>query len=417
MELAILGTDPDILQLAAAARSEGHEIVWLGDVRPQDVATTTDFATGSTVRGHEWELLLDRATASAVLVGHGTVSTEELAARVKRLSTEGMPLLVAFPLFDSVLQYYEVDMNRREYGAIVQHFNPLVGHPATDEIADWVRSGHPAIGPIHQLSCERKLATPAREKVLNHLARDVELLARIAGDIRRVTAIGPALDSPSFAALQIQMNAAAAASLRWSVGYATAGGAGLEMALHGERGIVVIRILDESGGAPPIWQVETNESGKPDTEALASYDPAHAAITRLSSVVSTAQTAADRITASTWDSATRAMEVVDAAELSLQKGRTIEVFQQQLTERLAFRGTMAAMGCGVLLVAFFVLIIVGVVGGLEGLDRKQLVGPWSIILLAVLAFFLSLQAVPFLAGKSSRDHAATQAPSSNDRKR
>jgi hypothetical protein len=213
------------------------------------------------------------------------------------------------------------------------------------------------------------------------------------------------------------MNAAAAASLRWSVGYATAGGAGLEMALHGERGIVVFRILDESGGAPPIWQVETNESGKHDTEALASYDPAHAAITRLSSVVSTAQTAADRITASTWDSATRAMEVVDAAELSLQKGRTIEVFQQQLTERLAFRGTMAAMGCGVLLVAFFVLIIVGVVGGLEGLDRKQLVGPWSIILLAVLAFFLSLQAVPFLAGKSSRDHAATQAPSSNDRKR
>lgn len=416
MELAILGTDPDILQLAAAARSEGHEIVWLGDVRPQDVAATTEFATGSTLRGGEWELLLDRATAAAVLIGHGTLATDELADRVKRLSTEGMPLLVAFPLFESVLQYYEVDMNRREYGAIVQHFNPLIGHPAAAEIAAWVRGGHPAIGAIHQLSCERKLATPAREKVLAHLARDVELLARIAGDIRRVTAIGPALDSPSFAALQIQMNATAAASLRWSVGYATTGDAGLEMSLHGERGIVVVRVLDESDGAPPTWQLQTNESGNRHTEPLASYDPALAAITRLSSSISAAQTTTDRIAASTWDSATRAMEVVDAAELSLQKGRTIEVFQQQLTERLAFRGTMAAMGCGLLLVAFFVLIIVGVVGGLEGLDRKQLVGPWSIILLAVLAFFLSLQAVPFLAGKSSRDHAATQAPSSNDRK-
>ena len=36
MKLAILGTDSDILQLAAAARSERHEIVWLGDVRAED---------------------------------------------------------------------------------------------------------------------------------------------------------------------------------------------------------------------------------------------------------------------------------------------------------------------------------------------------------------------------------------------
>ena len=38
MKLAILGTDSDILQLAEAARSERHEIVWLGDVRPEDAA-------------------------------------------------------------------------------------------------------------------------------------------------------------------------------------------------------------------------------------------------------------------------------------------------------------------------------------------------------------------------------------------
>jgi hypothetical protein len=103
------------------------------------------------------------------------------------------------------------------------------------------------------------------------------------------------------------------------------------------------------------------------------------------------------------------MEVVDAADLSLQKGRTIEVFQQQLTERLAFRGTMAAMGCGLLLVAFMVLIGVGILGGVEGLDRRHLVNSWSIVLLAVLSFFLLLQAVPLLAGKSNRDRDKPQA--------
>ena len=109
------------------------------------------------------------------------------------------------------------------------------------------------------------------------------------------------------------------------------------------------------------------------------------------------------------------MEVVDAAELSLQKGRTIEVFQQQLTERLAFRGTMAAMGCGLLLVAFMVLVGVGIFGGVEGLGRRQLVNSWSLVLLAVLAFFLLLQAVPFLAGKSDRNRGEPQAKPPNER--
>jgi hypothetical protein len=94
------------------------------------------------------------------------------------------------------------------------------------------------------------------------------------------------------------------------------------------------------------------------------------------------------------------MEVVDAVNLSLEKGRTIDVFQQQLTERLAFRGAMAALGCGLLLVGFAVVLLVTVLGGAEGAAGQRLVPFWPAALLAVLAFFLLLQAVPFLASKS-----------------
>jgi hypothetical protein len=398
MKLAILGTDSDILQLAAAARNERHEIVWCGDIRPDDAAAMSSLAPALHDRGSEWELLLDRAIADAVLIGRGIASNELRAERVKRLATEGMPLLIVHPAFESVLTYYEVDMTRRETGAIVQHYNPLMGHPVAAEAAGRVRNGHPTIGQIHQLSCERKVAVAAREEVLAHLARDVELLATVAGDIRRVTAIGPSGDGASYASLQIQMMAATAPSLRWSVGYATTGTAELEMALHGEHGIVVIRIIDGTKDGPPIWQIETSEKLN-----LEGYDPAHAAIRRLSKAIADSHTLAERNFNSTWDAATRAMEVVDAADLSLQKGRTIEVFQQQLTERLAFRGTMAAMGCGLLLVAFMVLVAVGILGGVEGLGRRHIVNSWSLVLLAVLAFFLLLQAVPFLAGKKDRD--------------
>src|SRR6476620_10636405 len=151
MKLAILGTDSDILQLAAAARSERHEIVWLGDVGTEDAAPLYSIAPGMVDRGGEWELLLDRAISDAVLVGHGTASNELRAERVKRLATEGMPLVLVHPAFQSVLTYHGVDMTRRETGAIVQHYNPLMGHPVAAEAAGWVRNGHPTIGPIHQL--------------------------------------------------------------------------------------------------------------------------------------------------------------------------------------------------------------------------------------------------------------------------
>jgi hypothetical protein len=97
-------------------------------------------------------------------------------------------------------------------------------------------------------------------------------------------------------------------------------------------------------------------------------------------------------------------------ELSLQKGRTIEVHQQQLTEQLAFRGTMAALGCGLLTLGFLVLIATAMLGGIESLVEQPLMRPWPVVLLAVLAFFLLLQTVPLLAAKRK-----TPSPPSDDR--
>jgi hypothetical protein len=109
-----------------------------------------------------------------------------------------------------------------------------------------------------------------------------------------------------------------------------------------------------------------------------------------------------RTSVSTWEAATRAMEVVDTVDLSLQKGRTVDVHQQQLTERLAFRGTMAAIGCGLLLVGFAVTVFVTLLGGVEGLAGQKIAPAWPIVLLVVLSLFLLLQAVPMLASKSQK---------------
>ena len=101
MKLAILGTDSDIVDLAAAARNANHEIVWLGDVRPQDTAAIAPFTTGLADRAGQWELLLDRAISDAVLVGRGTAPGELHAAdhqahRHRRRATAGRAPRVRF---------------------------------------------------------------------------------------------------------------------------------------------------------------------------------------------------------------------------------------------------------------------------------------------------------------------------------
>jgi hypothetical protein len=399
MHLAILGTDPDLLRLATAAIAEGHLLAWLGDVRPEDSEAVARLAPNLADQSAEWELVLDRGTADAVLVGRGTASSELRAEQLKRLAAEAMPLVIVHPACDSVLPYYEVDMTRREMGGIVRHYNPVAWHPIFAKLATWVREGHPGVGTIHQVACERRVADASRASVTRQLARDVEALAILAGDIRRVSAIGPKPDQTSFASLQVQMTCSGPASVRWSVASQTSAGYDMAMSLVGERGTIKLLIFDaDSSHERHGWQLEVLSGDEHDLQSLDPHDAARDAIQQLEQAVSTTS-GERRLEMSTWNSATRAMEVVDAVELSLEKGRTLDVHQQQLTERLAFRGTMAALGCGLLLVGFCVFVLVTLFGTAEGGGRQKLISAWPMLLLAVLAFFLLLQCAPLLVAK------------------
>ena len=313
-----------------------------------------------------------------------------------------MPLLVVHPVFESVLAYYEVDMIRREIGGIVYHYNPLTLHPIVPELSAWVREGHPTAGKIHQVTCERRLLEARRDDVLIHLARDIELIAAAAGDIRRVSAIGPHAADEAYASLQVQMTTDGPASLRWSIGSPSAHGGGLMLTFVGERGAVALEVPDDPAtGEAREWQLESTADGTSDRESLLFHDAPLTCIEQFAVAVDE-RDAQRRAMASTWSQATRAMEVVDAVELSLQKCRMIDVYQQQLTERLAFRGTMAALGCGLLLIAFVVLVGVAILGGAEQPGGNPPDRSWGMLLLAVLAFFLLLQALPLLASKLKR---------------
>lgn len=396
MRLALLGTDPDTLGLLAAAESAGHDLVWLGEVRPEDSAEVGRLLPNLGASA-DWELLLDRSLADAVIVGRGTASADLRAEQLKRLATDAGALLVVHPATNSVLTYYEVDMARRESGCVVRHYNPVVGHPVVAELARWVREGHESIGHVVQVTCDRALAEPTREAVLGQFSRDAELLRAVLGDISSTSAIGPRDDASSYASLQVQMAVDGDVSARWSVAPPAGEAQGARLVLIGQRGTVALLLPARPTSGDP-WELRTEVAGRSETLPLPAWDPAQASIDALDAALASVD-AEGAATASTWEAATEAMEVADAVELSLQKGKSVDVHHQKLTEQLAFRGTMAAFGCGLLTLGLLVLVAMTLLGGVEAVWGQPLLPSWPLVLFGLLAVFLLLQAVPLLVGK------------------
>jgi predicted dehydrogenase len=387
MQLAVLGTDADAVALAEAAVAAGHRIVWLGDVRSEDAAAIAQLAPGI-APADDWESLLDHDLTEAVIVGRGMAGEDLRSEQLKRLVTDAVPLLVVHPACPSVLVYYELDMIRREARGVLHHYHPLAGHPLIAELAQSVREGHDAIGPIHQITCERSLAETIRQAAMGWLARDAELLQAVAGGVGRVTAIGPHDQDASYASLQVQMTGRSPSSMRWTV--VPGGNTCAVLTLVGERGTLSVQMPDGPTGR---WQVEVSSVGQRESQPVEPYDGPQLAMARLAAALAAGEDDAAR---STWNRATSAMEVVDAVELSLQKGRSIDIHPQQLTEQLAFRGTMAALGCGMLVLALLAMLVAGVLGDVL---KLRLARPWPLVLLLVLAVFLLLQAVPLLVAR------------------
>ena len=381
MKFALLGADSDSLPLADAAVAAGHEIAWQGDLGGAPAGARAWFTGGDD--GEQWEDLFDPATADAIIVGAGPGGGDLRARQVQELVRLGRPLLVVHPLFDSVLTYFEVDMARGESGAVVQHYNPLASAADLDQASDWVRHGHPQSGAVEQVIATRWAADRSREKVLWHFARDVEMLDRVAGRLSRIGAHAGGGGEASYSALSIQLLGESGVPVRWNIEPPT-GRRELRLTFVFREGRTTL-VFDDAGRPEELIE----QHGEVERRSkVRDYDGAGRAVRRFVEAVE-----AGRGEASTWPAALHAMELTDSIEISLRRGRMIDVHNQQLTEHLAFKGTMAAAGCGVLLVLVPLMFVAGLVAGQFNVPVAQFV-PHA--LLVLLAAFLALQLLPKL---------------------
>ena len=379
--LGLLGDDTRIAEVAAAARGRGWTVVPVAD------------PAGDAPAGLEpWTALLDERFCAAVLVGADGWSPARADA-VRALVQAGRPLVLAQPLELSMLWAFELDMIARDSGARLVPCLPDRLHPCIAALKTAVEAAAADTsppGPIESIRLERALADRSRDAVLAALARDVDLVRVLVGDPQRVTTLGGGDVDSAWATLAVGLTGPAQPPVRWQV--ASGPPFGLRIALQQARGSVDVFAPD----GPEPW------AASPPLPAPGPFDRGRAMLDHLEGVLAATRPDALPIPPATWPDAARALEIAETVPRSLAKGRAVDLHREEFSELGTFKGTMASLGCGIVLLALVLVVVATLVAGVSrevGWGFGQAVaGAWPVIVLAAMVAFLALQTLPLLVG-------------------
>jgi len=396
MRFGLLGIDGQVAAVLRAALARGDEVVAACDV--------ADDARGgvvpATVRRVPWEFLMDAAACDAVIVG-GDGWNESRAEAVKKLVQAGRTLVLSQPLELSMLWAYELDMIRNDSGARLVPVLPDRLHPFVvrlrRDIEAAVAGGGP-LGQIETVEMTRRLADRSRSNVLEHLARDADLVRVLVGDPQRLSTLGGAAADAAWATLAVGFTGADAVPVRWQV--ARGDDDALVIAVVGTRGTRTLELPSGDGLA--------STSAGPDGGERLEFDRGRAILGVLDGA------APGAVKPAAWDDAARGIELAETVPRSVAKGRAIDLHQEEFSELGTFKGTMASLGCGLVLAGLLVLVLATLVGGIAREAKwgfgERIAGAWPVAVLAVLGLFLALQLLPLLMAAPDRPAGRSGGP-------
>lgn len=391
MNFALLGCDHDTLQLATAiAHESAHAVVWAHDLADHEAALRAA-APGLLVAEH-WEGLLGGTIADAVLVSR-SADQELRAEQLRKLAQAGVTMIVSQPVVDSMLVYYELDMIRQEGRA--RMFPCLLErwHPAWPRLAGLIGSGDSGpLGTLEQVVIEHTSASRDKADVIGAFVRDMELAQPFCGLLNKVSAmtssgVRTAAEAINYGTLSVQMSSSANLLVRWSV-TASADERGRRFTFIGTRGRATLWAPHNGR-----WKLESQSGGQAASDDFAKVNLAMAALPSLVRALKGDASLVEPAVAGSpprlpdWLDACRTMELADAAQHSIERGRTIELHYEAPTEHATFKGLMSGVGC-LLLIAGLLVLVIATTAVNAGVPLAQY---WPYVLLAVLVAFLLLQ--------------------------
>jgi hypothetical protein len=268
-------------------------------------------------------------------------------------------------------------------------------HPFIARLKTAIESGlggTEPLGEIESVKFERLMPDRTKPRVLAALARDTDLIRALTGDPARLGTLGAADPDSAWSTLAVGFSGPTHAPVRWQV--APGSPAGLTITLQYARGAMRLTAPDDE--TPWTW------FGPPAVTA-ASTRSATVLDELLRSLRRQPPSEMSSIPPATWPDAARAIELADTVPRSLAKGRAVDLHQEEFSELGTFRGTMASLGCGLVLLALLVLLAATLVAGIAAeFDwelGKSITGAWPVVVLAVLSAFLALQLLPLLIEK------------------
>ena len=405
MKIGILGCDDHILAIAVAAVEGGHSLSSAYDV-PDDLPA---ILSGIDRQPREqWQGLLEDEVCDAVLVGVDGWS-EHRAEQVRTLVQAGRTILIGHPASLSMLWAYELDMILADSSATVIPALPTRHHPFIYSLKNLVEqsiAGNGPLGLIESLQFERRQPDRDQESVLTSFARDADVIRVLIGDPSRLMALGGG--DAGWANLAVGLSGPDQVSVRWQV--AKGHTRELTIQLICERGRLCIDIPERACG---VWAVtQQTDGGISDllpefpSETVA-FQPAEVLLELLLLAVKgdADNHSNSSIPPAIWPDAARTIELAETIPRSVKRGRGIDLHQEEFSELGTFRGTMASLGCGIIMAGLFILFLATLVGGVARAAGwsfgERLAAIWPYAILTTLILFLILQLLPFLLPKDS----------------
>ena len=394
MQLGIYGWDEQIKAVVEAALAEGERIVLACDLLEEDAAGLP----AGCRRATSWEAVVDENSCEAVLVGRRTAGGDRDEG-LRKLVQAGRRLLLSHPATESMLLAFELDMIRADTAAILLPCLPDRLHPfaaAARRVIEASLAEASPIGRLEAILFARPLPDRERTAVLAAFARDADLIRVLTGDPQRLATLGSVAGEAAYANLTVELGSGSQLPIRWQV---SPGEGDATLTIRGDAGEVVISI-----GRDWRWEGPFEPDGPGDDTGPARMLGLLAAAVR--GEPTTVVAAGEAITPADWPDAARAIELAEAVPRSLAKGRAIDLHQEEFSEIGTFKGTMASLGCGLVLAALLVLLLATLVGGIAreaGWEiGERVASAWPLVVLAVLAGFLALQALPMLVAPPNR---------------
>jgi myo-inositol 2-dehydrogenase/D-chiro-inositol 1-dehydrogenase len=410
LQIGLLGCDRRVVDLLAEAVARGGRVVFACDVAERNVRMLVDrgLCPPDVPVSGSWEPLVDATQCDCVLVA-ADGWTDARGEGVRKLVQAGRRLVVSHPSTLSMLWAYEIDMIRADSGATVVPDLADRLHPFVARLRGLVEAGLAGASPLGNVDAivmERRPEAFDRESVLRAFCRDADLLRAVAGDAKRLSTLGATPHASSLATLAVELSGPANVPVRWQAVRGEVPKARLSLLC--ERGSATIEIPDDPCGA---WLArEAGIDGTVTDERSLAFDRPAAVLDLLSGphAAGSPADAPEAIPPATWPDAARTIEYAETVPRSIAKGRAIDLHQEEFSEIGTFKGTMASLGCGIVLAGLLLLMLATLVGGIAreaGWEAgERVAGAWPWIVLAVLVAFRALQVIPLLIREPGRGH-------------